>query len=80
MNLLKIFLSATLQIFLVSVNTYLISHSFVLEAGIVGFLLSLVWSYNIRKIVISSTSERLVYCLGAGVGTSLGVLLMKILK
>lgn len=80
MNLLKIFLSATLQIFLVSVNTYLISHSYILEAGIVGFLLSLVWSYNIRKIVISSTPERLVYCLGAGVGTSLGVLFMTHLK
>jgi hypothetical protein len=39
-------------------------------------LLSWVWSWNIKRIAISSNMERLIYCLGAGVGTSLGVAFM----
>ena len=76
MNNLKVFFSAMLQIFLVSTNTYLVANGFMISAGIVGFLLSWVWSWNIKRIAISSNMERLIYCLGAGVGTSFGVAFM----
>lgn len=76
----KLFMSSTVQIFLVSCNTYLIANSFVISAGIIGFLLSYVWSYNIKRIAISTQKERIIYCLGAGTGTTIGVLLMNVMK
>jgi hypothetical protein len=51
-----------------------------LSAGIVGFSLSWVWSWNIKRIAISSNTERLIYCFGAGIGTSLGVAFMTYMK
>ena len=42
-HLVSIFLSSLLQIFFVSVNTILISKEMIIQAGICGFLLSLVW-------------------------------------
>ena len=75
-NNLKLFFSAMLQIFLVSTNTALIANGFMISAGIIGFSLSWVWSWNIKRIAISSNTERLIYCFGAGVGTSFGVAFM----
>ena len=80
MNNLKLFLSAMLQIFLVSINTYLVANGFMISAGIVGFSLSWVWSWNIKRIAISSNTERFIYCLGAGMGTTLGVAFMTNIK
>ena len=80
MNNLKLFLSAMLQIFLVSTNTYLVANGFMISAGIIGFLLSWVWSWNIKRIAISSNTERFIYCLGAGMGTTLGVAFMTYMK
>jgi hypothetical protein len=80
MNNIKLFFSAMLQIFLVSTNTYLVANGFMLSAGIIGFLLSWVWSWNIKRIAISSNTERFIYCLGAGIGTTLGVAFMTYMK
>jgi hypothetical protein len=79
-NNLKLFFSAMLQIFLVSCNTYLVANGFMISAGIVGFSLSWVWAWNIKRIAISSNTERLVYCLGAGIGTAFGVAFMTNIK
>jgi len=79
-HLISIFFSSLLQIFFVSVNTILISKELVVQAGICGFLLSLVWTFNIRRIGLASWGERISYCLGAGVGTSGGILFIKTLR
>lgn len=79
-HLVSIFLSSSLQIFFVSVNTILISREMVIQAGICGFLLSLVWTFNIKRIAIASWSERISYCLGAGLGTSGGIIFIKTLR
>jgi len=78
-HLVSIFLSSLLQIFFVSVNTILISKEMVIQAGVCGFLLSLVWTFNIRRITIASWGERISYCLGAGIGTSSGIIFIKLI-
>ena len=78
-HLVSIFLSSLLQIFFVSVNTILISKEMVIQAGVCGFLLSLVWTFNIKRIGIASWGERISYCLGAGIGTSSGILFIKVI-
>lgn len=79
-HLISIFFSSLLQIFFVSVNTILISKELIVQAGICGFLLSLVWTFNIRRIGLASWSERISYCLGAGLGTSGGILFIKTIR
>lgn len=79
-HLISIFFSSLLQIFFVSVNTILISKELVIQAGICGFLLSLVWTFNIRRIGLASWGERISYCLGAGLGTSGGILFIKTIR
>lgn len=79
-HLISIFLSSSLQIFFVSVNTILISREMIIQAGICGFLLSLVWTFNIKRIAIASWGERISYCLGAGLGTSGGIFFIKTLR
>lgn len=76
-HLVSIFFSSLLQIFFVSVNTILISKEMIIQAGVCGFLLSLVWTFNIRRIGLASWGERISYCLGAGIGTSGGILFIK---
>lgn len=76
-HLVSIFFSSLLQIFFVSVNTILISKEMIIQAGVCGFLLSLVWTFNIRRIGLASWGERISYCLGAGLGTSGGILFIK---
>ena len=78
-HLVSIFLSSLLQIFFVSVNTILISKEMVIQAGVCGFLLSFVWTFNIRRITIASWGERISYCLGAAVGTSSGIMFIKVI-
>ena len=79
-HLVSIFFSSLLQIFFVSVNTILISKELIIQAGVCGFLLSLVWTFNIKRIGIASWGERISYCLGAGVGTSGGIFFIKTLR
>lgn len=79
-HLTSIFFSSLLQIFFVSVNTILISKELIIQAGICGFLLSLVWTFNIRRIGLASWGERISYCLGAGLGTSGGILFIKTIR
>jgi hypothetical protein len=78
-HLFSIFLSSLLQIFFVSINTILISREMIIQAGVCGFLLSLVWTFNIKRIGIASWGERISYCLGAGIGTSSGILFIKMI-
>ncbi len=79
MNKLKLFLSALCQVGLVSVNIYQISHKYYLGAFIVGFLISLFWSFNIKGIAFGNKMDRLIYCLGAAIGTLCGMLLSTLL-
>jgi hypothetical protein len=44
---------------------------------ITGFLISYTWTYNTRKIVVSTQTERLSYALGACTGTGLGYTIAK---
>lgn len=42
-----------------------------------GFGISLTWSYNVKRIAISSVSDRIAYALGATAGTGIGYLIAK---
>ena len=72
---LKIMFYGFLQVFLVSINVYQISHSMYVEAVFVGFLISLVWTFNVRSVSLGGWPERLTYAGSAAVGTIFGMML-----
>lgn len=73
----KLFLTALLQVSLVSMNVVFISKDHFILMLITGFGISLTWSYNVKKIAIGSTADRIVYALGAMVGTGIGYYIAK---
>ena len=76
---LSVFLSGGVQVFLVSVNVYQIANEKYLGAIIVGFLISAVWTLNVRAAAFGTIWQRLSYCLGAATGTALGLTITQII-
>lgn len=71
-----------LQVILVSINTFQISQfaikqstSALIGIVVVGFAISIVWSFNVKKIAFGSMLDRVVYASGAALGSILGVVL-----
>jgi hypothetical protein len=78
MNNYKAAFTGWLQVALVAMNTYQIANRHIVGAIIVGFLISLVWTFNIRS-ALGCWSERLSYCLGATIGTATGLYLSSLI-
>lgn len=76
----KIFLTALTQVSLVAMNVVFISKGMIIPMLITGFLISLLWTFNIKKIVSGNIYESLIYATGAMCGTGLGYYLANLLK
>ena len=74
---MKTFLTSFLQVGLVAINTYLITHLYWLGIFIVSSLISLLWAFNVSKIAISTINQKLIYAIGAGCGAITGLLFLK---
>ncbi|MBN1340730.1 MAG: hypothetical protein JXA03_15480 [Bacteroidales bacterium] len=68
-------LSATgfVQVFFVAINTYLIAKEVYAGVLVAAFLISLVWSFNVKRIAFGSVSDRLAYAVGAAIGSVAGL-------
>lgn len=75
MNLSKIKLTATgiIQVYFVAINTCFLAKEIYLGVAFAAFAISMVWSYNIKKIVFGTFSDRMFYSLGATIGSLLGL-------
>lgn len=73
MNKILLFLTGFLQVALVSAQTYMIARAQILGVLIVGFLISLVWSVNVKKVAFGGWVDRIIYSSGAGVGAVTGL-------
>lgn len=71
---LSLFATGLLQVALVSLNTYLTAHQHLLSATLVGFGISFVWTFNVKKVAFGNMWYRIAYALGAAVGTLVGIL------
>ena len=76
---MKLFLTAFMQVFLVSANTLFIARLFYPGIFIAGFGISWFWSGNVKKISLSGTKSRLTYSAGACLGGLSGVYLSQII-
>jgi len=74
---LKLFITGFFQVFLVTINTYFIFKEFYVGVFFGSLTISLIWSWNVKRIAFGSFKDRLYYSLGAGVGSILGLILSK---
>lgn len=74
-----LFFSGFMQVFSIAINTYCISKEIWLFMVPSGFLISFLWTYNVKKISLGNMKDRLLYTLGAVMGNIVGVLLIKFL-
>jgi hypothetical protein len=73
--MIKTFLYAYTQVMLIVINTWQIAHQKFFGAVVVGFLISLVWTFNVKRVAFGEWRTRLVYCSGAALGTCSGLFL-----
>lgn len=71
---MKLFVTGFLQVFFVAINTYFIATKAVYGTAIAGFLISFVWSFNVKKVAFGDTKDRIIYSLGASLGSTVGLL------
>jgi len=76
---ISLFLTGFLQVVLVSINTWQIANKKYMGALIIGFLISFVWSFNVKKIAFGSMVDRISYASGAMCGTVSGILIASLI-
>lgn len=70
---LKLFLTGIVQVYFVAVNTVFLSKELYLGVFFAAFMISMIWSWNVKKIVFGSMIDRICYSLGATTGSLLGL-------
>lgn len=76
-NKARLFITAFLQVFLVTANTYFVSRVAWLGIAAASFGISYIWTMNVRRINASNFWERIAYATGAMCGGLLGVFVSK---
>ena len=79
MHKLTTFFQAWAQVLLVVLNTWQIANGKIVGALIVGFLISLVWTFNVKRAAFATWTTRIIYCDGASAGTGTGLWLADLL-
>ena len=70
---LKLFLTAFMQVFLVSANTLFITKMFYPGIALAGYSISWFWSGNVKKVSFGNKKHRYIYSFGAMCGGLFGV-------
>lgn len=76
---LILFSTGMLQVTFVAMNVNFISHSKIFLMLATGWIISWLWSSNVRKISFGTMNDRIVYPTGAMVGTGIGYFISKYL-
>jgi len=67
------FFYAWAQVSLICLNTFQIANRQITGALIVGFMISLVWTFNVKRAAFGSLADKLIYSVGASAGTATGL-------
>jgi len=68
---IKLFITGFVQVFFVAINTYFLSKIFYLGVFLCAFMISFIWSWNVKKIAFGTLSDRITYALGVSLGSLL---------
>ena len=74
----KLFITGFLQVYFVAINTVFLAKGYIGGVLIAAFLISFVWSFNVKRIAFGNTKDKIIYSTGAAIGSALGLLTTKI--
>lgn len=77
---MKLFFMGFLQVFFVALSTYFISVLFYPGIIATSFLISFIWSYNVKRVAFGTMRERIIYSSGAALGAAVGVTIAQLIK
>lgn len=77
--MIKLFLAAFMQVSLVAMNVVFISRGHIVPMFLTGFGISLIWTFNVKRISGGELQDKFAYATGAGLGTVAGYFLAKFL-
>ncbi len=66
--MIRLFITAYLQVALVSANTFFVSRGAWAGVAVCSFGISYAWTLNVKKISASTTKQRVAYSTGAMMG------------
>lgn len=72
---MKLFFTGFLQTIFVVINVYLISKEYYIGVFLSAFMISFIWSWNVKRIAFGTRRDRIFYALGAATGSTIGLLL-----
>ena len=68
----KLFTTAFLQVTFVAMNVNFIAKGQIVAMLMTGFMISFIWTFNVKKAAFGTMWDRIVYSAGATVGTGIG--------
>jgi hypothetical protein len=69
----SLFFTGFVQVFFVAVNTYFLSQKLYIGVLFAAFMISWIWSLNVKKIAFGTTTDRIIYASGAALGSLVGL-------
>lgn len=66
---IKLTLTGFLQVFFVGANTAFISHYALVGNLLTAFMISYIWTHNVKRIAIGDNKDRYAYAIGAALGS-----------
>lgn len=77
---MSLFITGFIQVFFIAVNTYFLSKGIYIGVAFASFMISLVWSLNVKKVAFGTWTDRIVYALGAMSGSLTGLFISQIMQ
>lgn len=69
---LSLVATAFVQVIFVAMNTVFIAHYKLLPNFLTGFLISYVWTWNVKRVAFGDHGDRIAYASGAAIGSVTG--------
>ena len=70
---MSLFSTGFIQVYFVALNTYFIANGFYIGVLIAAFLISYIWSFNVKKVAFGYERDRITYASGAAFGAVAGL-------
>jgi len=68
-----LFATGFTQVYFVAINTYFLAKEIYVGVLLASFAISLIWSFNVKKVAFGSMADRLTYATGAALGAVTGL-------
>jgi hypothetical protein len=69
----SLFSTGFFQVFFVAVNTVFLAKEAYMGVVFAAFMISLIWSFNVKKVAFGSNADRVIYAFGATIGSLFGL-------